>query len=58
MKTLVLFGSLLKDNHTRKLLDIALNEIEGEVKLIDAYNSKIVPCIDLCEGSWVRACSN
>lgn len=46
MKTLVLFGSPLKDSHTRKLLDIALNEIEGEAKLIDAYNSKIAPCID------------
>ncbi|MCT4634246.1 MAG: flavodoxin family protein [Firmicutes bacterium] len=46
MKTLVIYGSPQKNSYTKKLLDKTLKNIEGEIKFLDCYNSKIVPCKD------------
>ncbi len=46
MKTIVFYASPKENSHTKKLLDIALREIEGEVKIVDVYRSNIAPCKD------------
>lgn len=46
MKTIVFFGSPIKQSHTRDLLDEMLAVLEGEVKIIDCYRSAIAPCKD------------
>lgn len=57
MKTLVFFGSARKNGHTKDLLNMVLNNLEGEVDIIDAYRSDISPCID-CKYCWEsRGCS-
>jgi len=57
MKTLVLFGSARENGHTKDLLNIFLEELEGEVEIIDAYRTSVQPCKD-CRFCWhKRGCS-
>lgn len=58
MNTLVFYGSAReKDNNTRALLDTFLEELGGEIRIIDAYRTPVKPCID-CRMCWKkRACS-
>lgn len=57
MKTLVFFGSARKKGHTKDLLNMVIEDLEGEVDIIDAYRSDISPCID-CKYCWKnRGCS-
>ncbi|MBS3766974.1 MAG: flavodoxin family protein [Candidatus Cloacimonetes bacterium] len=57
MKTVVFFGSARKNGNTKDLLNSFLNKLEGEVEVIDAYRTKISPCID-CRYCWQkRGCS-
>lgn len=57
MKTLVLFGSAREDGHTKALLNVFLEELEGEVEIIDAYRTSVAPCKD-CRYCWKkRGCS-
>ncbi len=46
MKTLILYGSPSTNSHTKKLLDIALDAIHGDTKILDAYRANIAPCQD------------
>jgi multimeric flavodoxin WrbA len=57
MKTLVFFGSARKNGNTKALLNVFVENIEGEIEIIDSYRSNISPCID-CRYCWKeRACS-
>ncbi len=56
MKTLILFGSPRQNGHTKQMLNVILEHIEGEHKLIDAYKyfhseNQINPCLD-CRYCW------
>ena len=46
MKTLIFYGSPLENSHTRVLLNAMLEELKGEVKLVDCYRANIAPCKD------------
>lgn len=57
MKTLVLFGSAREDGHTKDMLDILLQDLKGEIDIIDAYRTVVEPCRD-CRYCWhKRGCS-
>lgn len=57
MKTLVLFGSARENGHTRQMLDLFLNNLEGEKEIIDAYRTNVAPCKD-CRYCWhKKGCS-
>ncbi len=62
MKTLVLFGSPRQNGHTKQMLNIFLQHLGGEYKIIDAYkyfhsDKQIKPCVD-CRYCWNHnACS-
>ncbi len=51
MKTLVFFGSARKQGNTKKLLNKFLKQLNGEIKVINAYKLKVEPCID-CRYCW------
>jgi len=51
MKTLVFFGSARKQGNTKNLLNKFLEQLNGEIKVINAYKSKFEPCID-CRYCW------
>ncbi len=51
MRTLVFFGSARKNGNTKDLLNIFLEDLEGEVEIIDAYRTEVGGCID-CRYCW------
>lgn len=46
MKTLIINGSPHLKGNTHTLIDILVNNISGEYKIIDAYYTNISPCTD------------
>ena len=46
MKTLVLFGSPRRAGDTAFLLDMLLENLDGEYMIVDCYHDNISPCID------------
>lgn len=57
MKNLVFFGSARENGHTKDLMNIFLEQLDGQVNIIDAYRSKIKGCID-CRYCWEnKGCS-
>lgn len=57
MKTLVLYGSPMKQSHTKDLLDEMLDVLEGEVKFVDCYKANIAPCKDCKYCFHKKGCS-
>lgn len=57
MKTLVLYGSPMKQSHTKDLLDEMLNVLEGDVKFVDCYKANIAPCKDCKYCFHKKGCS-
>ena len=56
MKTLVILGAARKNGHTRKMVDLFLEHLDGEKEIIDAYRTEISPCMD-CRYCWKqKAC--
>lgn len=54
MKTLILFGAARRNGRTKKMMDLLMDNLEGEVTVIDAYRAKnIGPCID-CRFCWKK----
>jgi len=51
MKTLILNGSPHKNGDTASLLNLVLDDLEGEYKIVNAYFCNISPCID-CRYCW------
>lgn len=45
-KTLILNGSPRKKGDTAAMIDALKEELEGEVKVLDAYYASIRPCVD------------
>lgn len=57
MKTLIFTGSPRKKGHTKEMVDLLIENLEGEVEVIDAYTNKVSPCID-CRYCWhKKGCS-
>lgn len=57
MKTLVLFGAARPKGHTKQMVDLFLEHLEGEVEIIDAYRTDVKPCMD-CRYCWkTKACA-
>lgn len=57
MKTLVFFGAARQKGHTKQMLDLFLENLEGEVEIIDAYRTEVEPCKD-CRYCWhKKGCS-
>lgn len=57
MKTLVFFGAARRKGHTKEILDLFIENLEGEVEIIDAYRQPVRPCVD-CRFCWKqKACS-
>ncbi|WMJ23544.1 flavodoxin family protein [Paludicola sp. MB14-C6] len=57
MKTLVFFGSAREKGHTRAMVDLLLENLEGEKEIIDAYRTEVQPCKD-CRFCWhKKGCS-
>ena len=53
MKTLVIIGAA---SHTRKMVDLFLENLDGEKEIIDAYRTDVKPCMD-CRYCWkTKAC--
>ena len=57
MKTIVFYGSPIKDSHTKHLLNEILEVLEGEVKFVDCYNVNIAPCKDCKYCFHKKGCS-
>lgn len=53
MKTLVISGSARKNGHTRQMVDLFLEHLEGEKEIIDAYRTEVKPCMD-CRYCWKK----
>lgn len=51
MKTLIFNGSPRLKGDTRSLINVMLEDLQGEYKIVNAYNDKIAPCID-CRYCW------
>ncbi len=51
MKTLIFIGTPRKNGDTMALVNEFTNQLEGEYKIIDAYDCDIQPCID-CRYCW------
>lgn len=51
MKTLIFNGSPRKNGDTMTLVNEFIKYLDGEYKIIDAYDSNIKPCID-CRYCW------
>ncbi len=57
MKTLVLFGSARENGVTKQMVNLLLENLEGESEVIDSYRTKYAPCKD-CRYCWhKRGCS-
>lgn len=57
MKTLILFGAAREKGHTRAMVDLFLENLEGEKEIIDAYRTDVAPCKD-CRFCWhKKGCS-
>ena len=57
MKTVVFFGSARENGNTKDLLNKFLEDLKGEVEIIDAYRNEVGGCID-CRYCWRhRGCS-
>lgn len=58
MKTLVLFGSARLKGHTKAMVDLFLENLDGEKEIIDAYRlENVAPCKD-CRFCWhKKGCS-
>ncbi|MGI5958960.1 MAG: flavodoxin family protein [Massiliimalia sp.] len=58
MKTLVFFGSARLKGHTKAMLDLFLENLDGEKEIIDAYRlENVAPCKD-CRFCWhKKGCS-
>lgn len=57
MKTIVFYGSPLKQSHTKDLLDEMLSVLEGEVRMVDCYRTDIAPCKDCKYCFHEKGCS-
>ena len=51
MKTLILNGSPRVSGDTVSLINLLISNLEGEVKIVNAYRCGISPCID-CRYCW------
>ena len=51
MKTLIFSGTPRKNGDTMALVNEFISHLEGEYKIIDAYDCNIQPCID-CRYCW------
>lgn len=51
MKTLIFNGSPRKKGNTSALIDELVSRLEGETKIIRAYDANVKPCID-CRFCW------
>lgn len=57
MKTLVFFGSAREKGHTKAMVDLFLENLEGDKEIIDAYRMEVAPCKD-CRFCWhKKGCS-
>ena len=57
MKTLVFFGAAREKGHTRAMVDLFLEHLDGEKEIIDAYRTEVAPCKD-CRYCWhKKGCS-
>ena len=57
MKTLVIIGAARPNGHTRKMVDLFLENLDGEKEIIDAYRTDVKPCMD-CRYCWkTKACA-
>jgi len=57
MKTLIFFGSARKEGNTKEMINIFINELKGEVEIIDAYRTEVAPCKDCRYCYHKRECS-
>ena len=46
MKTLIFSGSPRKHGETQKMIDRLCAELDGEIKVVNAYSADIRPCVD------------
>lgn len=53
MKTLVIIGAARKNGHTRQMVDLFLEHLDGEKEIIDAYRTEVKPCMD-CRYCWKK----
>lgn len=53
MKTLIFFGAARKKGHTKEMVDLLIEHLDGEVEVIDAYREPVAPCID-CRYCWKK----
>lgn len=51
MKTLIFTGTPRKNGDTMSLINEFLNHLDGEYKIVNAYDCNIKPCID-CRYCW------
>ena len=51
MKTLVIFGAARQKGHTKQMVDLFLEHLDGEKEIIDAYRTDVKPCMD-CRYCW------
>ena len=51
MKTLIFNGSPRKNGNTSALIDELVRRLDGEVKIVRAYDAAVRPCID-CRYCW------
>ena len=57
MKTLVILGAARPKGHTRQMVDLFLEHLDGEAEIIDTYRTDVKPCMD-CRYCWKnRACA-
>lgn len=57
MKTLIFMGSARANGHTKAMIDLLVEHLEGEIDIVDAYRLNIKPCQD-CRYCWYkRGCS-
>ena len=53
MKTLVIMGAARKNGHTRQMVDLFLEHLDGEKEIVDAYRTEVQPCMD-CRFCWKK----
>ena len=41
MKTLVIMGAARKNGHTRQMVDLFLEHLDGEKEIVDAYRTEV-----------------
>lgn len=54
MKTLIFNGSPRSNGDTKALINKMISKLDGDVMVVNAYDSKIKPCID-CRYCWKNA---